>query len=417
MSRYPTCPDCGTYLDADGSCWVCPAPVSTVPTVDAPVVSDGGNSGTRSDPVPSHNGPEQAKGHSGRSGHTSEEDADAELLAGIRNGAWLDAQTFPPLAYAIPGLIPEGFTLAVGAPKVGKSNLLLGVQLAVAAGGYALGQIPVGPARRVLYLALEDGDRRMQDRARGLMEGKPLPALFEYVTAVQPGRVLDTVDAFLRQHPDTALVTLDTLGKVMPPALQGESAYQRDYRIGGQLKRLADRYPGLAVVVVHHDRKAGGEDFVDSVSGTHGLAGSADTIAVLCRKRKSAEGLLKITGRDVPENEYALRGLDGRTWILDGSTLDEAADRATQREEIEHLSDLSTQILDFVRGHPSGVSTANVVARFGENARRYLARLTDSGRLVRQARGQYSVPSVPTSQPQVSAPALWDSVPNGRRTP
>lgn len=66
---------------------------------------------------------------------------------------------------------------------------------------------------------------------------------------------------------------LDTLGKVMPEARVGESAYQRDYRIGGRLKRIADEWPGLAVVVVHHDRKAAAEDFVDSVSGTNGLAG------------------------------------------------------------------------------------------------------------------------------------------------
>jgi hypothetical protein len=59
---------------------------------------------------------------------------------------------------------------------------------------------------------------------------------------------------------------LVTLGKVMPPALPGESAYQRDYRIGGQLKRLCDEHRGASLVVVHHDRKASSEDFIDSVS-------------------------------------------------------------------------------------------------------------------------------------------------------
>jgi len=57
------------------------------------------------------------------------------------------------------------------------------------------------------------------------------------------------------------------------------------------------------------------------VSGTHGLAGAADTIAVLARKRQSAEGSLKITGRDVPENEYGLTIQDGMAWQLDGADL------------------------------------------------------------------------------------------------
>src|ERR1700677_2927422 len=116
------------------------------------------------------------------------------------------------------------------------------------------------------------------------------------------------------------MVVIDTLGKVMPPAIPGESAYQRDYRVGSALKRIADDNPGLSVVVLHHDRKAASEDFVDSVSGTHGLAGSADTVVVLARKRQSNEGVLMVTGRDVEENEYALTMQDA-AWRLDGADL------------------------------------------------------------------------------------------------
>ena len=35
----------------------------------------------------------------------SQVDAPVELLAGLRDGAWLDAQHFPPLTYVVPGLI------------------------------------------------------------------------------------------------------------------------------------------------------------------------------------------------------------------------------------------------------------------------------------------------------------------------
>jgi hypothetical protein len=318
-------------------------------------------------------------------------DSDTELLAGVRDGAWLTGQDFPPLAYAVNGLIPEGLCLLVGPPKAGKSWLTLGLLLAIASGGEALSHIKAAPARRVFYLALEDGDRRMQDRCRALLgPGEEIPALFHYQTRIMPGMVLPTVNAWMRRHPDTAMVVIDTLGKVMPPAQIGESAYQRDYRVGSALKALADARPGLAVVVLHHDRKATAEDFVDSVSGTHGLAGAADTVLVLCRKRQSPEGTLKVTGRDVPEAEYALKVADGKAWQLDGTDLRAAAAMARTRDESRSLGDKSGDVLAFVNKHPGVVPAAAAVDVFGDEAYQYLKRLADSGRIARAGRGKYT---------------------------
>jgi AAA domain len=335
-------------------------------------------------------------------------DAD-KLLTKLRDGAWLDAQDFPPLAYAVPGLIPEGSVLLVGAPKIGKSWLVLTVALAAAAGGKTL-SIPI-PKRPVLYLALEDGDRRLQDRCRKLLGGDPIPREFQYLLRPEQGRVIDTITAWLdRQHDVPPLVILDTLGKVMPPALLGESSYQRDYRIGTTLKRIADDHAGMTLLTNHHDRKAAADDFVDSVSGTHGLAGAADTVIVLTRARHETSGLLKVTGRDVPEGEYALRVADGFTWDLEGADLEEAAARARQARLTGGLSDRSAEIIAFVANNPPSVRAGEVEDKFGPDARRYLKRLADSGRLRRLSRGLYtSVPSVPSSQSQVSEGEQWDN--------
>lgn len=351
---------------------------------------------------------------------TSDSDTDARLLAGVRNGAWLTAQDFPPLAYAVDGLVPEGLTLMVGPPKAGKSWLTLALLLAVASGGIALGAIRAAPARRVLYLALEDGDRRMQDRCRALLApGEDIPALFHYLTRIEPGAVLATVSAWMRCYPDTSMVVVDTLGKVMPAALPGESAYQRDYRVGTALKRLADARPGVSVMVLHHDRKAIADDFVDSVSGTHGLAGAADTVIVLCRKRQSAEGLLKVTGRDVPENEYALTIGDGKMWQLDGASLSAAAVRAREREATQALGDTTVQVLAAVREHPEGIRAADLAAMFGKDVYQYLKRLYDAGRIDKVGRGLYIAVSEPSevSETQVSGPAGSDSHASVSETP
>ena len=315
-----------------------------------------------------------------------------DLLAELRNGTWLERQDFPPLRWAVEGVIPEGYSLFAGAPKVGKSWLTLAVGLAVAAGGHALGRIRV-QRRPVLLLALEDGDRRLQARARTLLGAdEPIPARLNYLTRITPGTVVPTIAAWLEIHGASApLVVLDTLGKVKPPAAQGESAYQHDYRVGSTLKRACDEWPGTSLVVVHHLRKATTDDFVDSISGTHGLAGAADSIITLTRARHEGDGLLKVTGRDVIEREYALRFADG-AWTLDGATLDDAAAVAEQNRASEGLGDRSAEIVALVSESPAGIGPKDVAEKLGmkvEAAGTYLGRLVDSGRIRKAGRGRY----------------------------
>jgi hypothetical protein len=77
--------------------------------------------------------------------------------------AKLQRETFPPVSYVIPDLIPEGLSILAGRPKIGKSWLALEVAIAVAAGRICLGdrKASVGD---VLYAALEDNPRRLQRR-------------------------------------------------------------------------------------------------------------------------------------------------------------------------------------------------------------------------------------------------------------
>jgi hypothetical protein len=218
--------------------------------------------------------------------------------------------------------------------------------------------------RPVLYLALEDGDRRLQDRCRKLLRDGPIPAGFQYLTRVVPGQPIDAIIAAWldRQRDAPPLVILDTLGKVMPPASPGESAYQRDYRVGSTLKQLADERAGMTLLTNHHDRKANSDDFIDSVSGTHGLAGAADTVIVLTRARHEEAGLLKVTGRDVPEGEYAVCFEDGHYWQLDGDDLAEAAQRARDTRATAGLGDRPAEVVGYALKHPQGVTPAQVAA-------------------------------------------------------
>ena len=300
-------------------------------------------------------------------------------------------QQFPPLTYTVPGLMPAGLGIIAAPPKAGKSLLILDWLLAVASGGPALGRLPAGPARDVLYLALEDGDRRLQARCRHLLaDGEPIPERFRYVLAVPPGQVIAVIEDALGKHPGTALIVLDTLGRIMPMPMQGETTYQRDYRVATALKRIADDHPGLTIVVIHHTRKAFSDDFIDSISGTHGLAGAADTIITLSRGRGKGDGVLQVTGRDVIEAKYAVT-FSGGVWALDGSTLAEARPNVHRRADETALSGRSAEIIDFVRQHPEGATAKQVRDKFGDDADQYLKRHADAGRLTKPKRGLYVV--------------------------
>lgn len=336
---------------------------------------------------------------------------EAQLLATLKTGDWLDSQTFPPMSWAVFGLLPEGFGLFTGPPKAGKSWAALGIGLAVASGTPALGAVETGDARPVLLLALEDGDRRLQGRCRSLLDDAPIPPLLDFQTSTSPQLVVPLIRAWLRKHGDRRpLVILDTLGKVMPPALPGEGAYQRDYRIGSQLKRLVDEHPGSCLLVVHHTRKAESGDWMDSTSGTNGLNGAADWTANLSRPRNEDRGVLRVTGRDVPEGEYAIRSESGR-WVIEGQALADAAKVAAQAKLTSGVGDRSAEIIAYV--FTQGEVTAKQVEEALDlpDARRYLARLHDAGKLAKPKRGTYtSVPSVPMSQPDDGE---WDKGTHG----
>ena len=241
-------------------------------------------------------------------------------------------------------------------------------------------------------MALEDGERRLKGRCRVLLsEDEPIPANLHYIVSCPPLMVLPIIRQWLEVHGDeNPLIVLDTLGKVMPPALPGEGAYARDYRIGSALKATVDAWPGSTLLVVHHVRKLAGEDWMDSTSGTNGLNGAADFTLNLSRQRNEDNGLLRVTGRDVIEAEYAVTVTEGR-WTLDGSELADAAAKAEQARATANLGDRAAQIVAYVAEQSEPVTPKQVAQALDyPDARTYLGRLADAGRLKRVGRGSYT---------------------------
>lgn len=310
-------------------------------------------------------------------------------LDGAFSAAWLTSQQFPPVQYVVPGIIPEGLTMLVAPPKVGKSWLVLGIAAACAEGGKVLGTIKVDQ-RPVLYLALEDGPRRLQSRTEKIGVTTGSPNMMFMTTLVAP--VLLTIKAFLERYStDQPLVILDTLGKVRG-TYGGSDAYGNDYSQMSALKDLVDAVPGSSLIVVHHTNKGEKSDFLDSVSGTQGLAGAADSILVIKRDRNNTDATLHVTSRDAVEGQYAVTLADG-VWTLDGDGLQVASERAALRVITGGVGDDMAELVETVARFPEGIKPkdlATLLHMDDGTVRRYLRRALEAGRIASPKRGVYT---------------------------
>ena len=222
-------------------------------------------------------------------------------------------QSKPPL---VDGLLYRGTYLFVGAPKLGKSFLMTQLAYHIST-GTPLWNYPAHKGT-VLYLALEDDYRRLQERSYRMFGTTENESLFFSVSAGQLGSGLDEqLTNFLREHPDTSLIIIDTLQKVREVGGDNYS-YANDYQIITRLKALADSY-GICLLLVHHTRKQQADDKFDMISGTNGLLGAADGAFLLTKEKRTGNAAcLDVSGRDQPDQRLHLfRNEETLAWELE----------------------------------------------------------------------------------------------------
>lgn len=161
----------------------------------------------------------------------------------------------------------------------------------------------------VLYLALEDDYRRLQERSYRMFGTAENECLFFSVSAGQLGSGLDEqLTNFLREHSDTSLIIIDTLQKVREVGGDNYS-YANDYQIITRLKALADGY-GICLLLVHHTRKQQSDDKFDMISGTNGLLGAADGAFLLTKEKRTGNAAcLDVSSRDQPDQRLHLSAM------------------------------------------------------------------------------------------------------------
>lgn len=291
--------------------------------------------------------------------------------------------TFAPLKWAVDGFLPSGLSILAGGPKVGKSILALHLSVGVAIGGCVLGKINVQQGD-VLYLSLEDIQRRLQERIMNssMFGNGERPSLSRLTLATKVQRQneggLEYIQWWLSNHPEARLVVIDTL-QMFRKQLSGKgSMYSEDYDAVSEIKKIADEFD-VPFLIIHHLKKAkDGEDWLNKISGSQGIAGAADSIFVLERARVNNGGILHRTGRDIEEMDFAMK-LDGFGWVLQGD-----AEQFTMPE-------WKRQILDYLKENES-VTPAALATALNLNintAQQNLRRLAKDGEIRKEGYGTY----------------------------
>ncbi len=222
----------------------------------------------------------------------------------------LELEVNPP-EYVVSQIMPNGLHLLAGSPKVGKSWLVLWMCDCIAK-GKKIWEFDTFKST-VLYLSLEDNVNRLYYRLACITEQSTKDVKFSTKAPSLGEGLLDMLEQFIEDYPDTGLIVIDTLQLIRDNA--EKSSYQNDYKEVMQLKEFTEKYK-IAVLLVHHLRKKPDSDPINMVSGSTGLIGAVDSIYVLEKaKRVENKARLHITGRDVEDKIIELEfDRNSSTW-------------------------------------------------------------------------------------------------------
>ena len=300
----------------------------------------------------------------------------------VTTAAELQRQTFPDVAYILPSLIAEGLSILAGKPKIGKSWFALELAIAVAGGRTCLGDREPKTGD-VLYAALEDNPRRLQRRIDKLLSPVSGDWPLRLTLATQWRRLdeggVEDIAEWADEVAEPRLVILDTLAGVRP--IRSTTGYSDDYETLTALHRLANER-GIAILVLHHTRKMEADDPIDTISGTLGLAGCADTALVIGRSSQGTT--LYVRGRDVEENEFAVQfDKPSCRWSIIGDAAD------VQRSETRRHILAALAASDKPMG-PKDIAEATGIRE--NTVKQRLIGMVDDGEVFKQERGKYAHP-------------------------
>jgi len=216
------------------------------------------------------------------------------------------AKDLPPPSWIVPDLLPtDCLAMLGGKVKLGKSWLTLQLAVAVASGGKFLGRDC--KQGKVIYLALEDNERNLQDRLRqqGAEEGL-MPANLGFLLRFSYLNEAEGMEKFIallrKERPLLAIV--DTLSSAKNSKVREDEAGDTADLLNPMRNLAQDN--GCTVFFNHHHTKGAYDDPALDLRGSSAIGAACDVIWGLYRVRGQKRAKLSSVGRNVIDLELAM---------------------------------------------------------------------------------------------------------------
>lgn len=257
----------------------------------------------------------------------------------IVTGDWLAMQDFKPPRAIVEELLHVGATILAGPPKAGKSWWALDIAISVAAGVATIGGRSVYKGK-VLYIHPDDTNKgrfknRMLCVAATRYATSGLLDLHMTDVAIRIDNGLIEELRRLTEENRYQLIVLDSLAHFLPVGGNNQQRYLQEYGAMSQLRLFAEEMD-LALLILHHTRKAESTDKIDAASGTQAITGAVDAAIIMRRLRGQGEATMFITGRNVEELDLGLR-FDSNKNVFEevGSAIE--LEQSAARQEVLNL--------------------------------------------------------------------------------
>jgi putative DNA primase/helicase len=241
-----------------------------------------------------------------------------------------------PLDWVVEHIIARDNLVWVSADsQSGKTLLGLYMSLHLLREGALFGKFPIKPVKKILYLGLEDPDRRFQERILDMVrEGDAPIDPDRFHVYIAPGLTIndDLKWVWLENFIETGgydLVYLDTFQKATP----GISSFD-DAKQSGLLHRLLDLVRRLRLILIVHDHLAKNrEKKRDAEMSMHDTKGSVN-------KEGNADCMIRLQIETITPRRIAIRVWSKETDQDTGFLLDVAPKGSTDGPKYTYAGDL-----------------------------------------------------------------------------
>ena len=297
----------------------------------------------------------------------------------------LMADTIPPPRPIVEGLLHEGMLLFGGKVKRGKSWLMLDLALSVATGSPVWGHFAVPEPQPVLFIALEDGRGRIQQRLNDIRPGARANGNlhFLYNLPLLNNGGLEKLQGYIESD-RYRLIVIDVLARIEPAARRGsENTYLDIYNMFAPLQDMHRQHP-LCLAMITHLRKTQADDIFDTLHGSVAYQGVQDALWVMERPPQDSVAVLHTRPNDGDEQVLHVSFVDGR-WEFLGHDADIKLSQARQDviDLFEEDGDEDLSFGDMLKGlsHPRDRYQA---------LKKTVYRMMEDGQMMRTRRGRYT---------------------------